>query len=215
MVAEIRSARRQFAETGDDPENYHWHTLGFLLLLQGELTQAETELHGALASARRAGDKSLELLCLIFLGWARLRQRDVVGTKERALESLELMQAHAFPFSAMPTALLCWVAWKEGAFDEAERIGVESLRQWEPLVVRYPFCWISLLPLIAVRFAGRRYGEAIEAARRLVEPPQMRLPAQLEKAFVRAISAWESAEPHAVAEHLNRALQLADHLNFL
>jgi len=215
MVAEMRSARRQFAETGDDPENYHWHTLGFLLLLRGELTQAETELHGALGAARRAGDKSLELLCLIFLGWARLRQHDVVGTKARALESLELMQADAFPFSAMPTALLCWVAWKEGAFDEAERIGVESLQQWEPLVVRYPFCWISLLPLIAVRFAGERYAEAIEAARRLVEPPQMRLPAQLETALVRAISAWESVQPHAVAEHLNQALHLADHLNFL
>ena len=215
MVAEIRSARRQFAETGQDPENFHWQTLGFLLLLEGELAQAETELLGALAAARRAGDKSLELFCLIFLGWARLRQHDVGGTKARALESLELVQAYTFPCSAMPTALLCWVAWKEGAFGEAERLGVKALQQWEPLVVRYPFCWISLLPLTAVRLADERYGEAIEAARRLVEPPQMRLPAPLETALAGAVSAWDRARPHLVADLLGQALQLAEDFSFL
>ncbi|HXW82400.1 MAG TPA: AAA family ATPase, partial [Acidimicrobiales bacterium] len=215
MVDEIRSARRQFAETGQDPENFHWQTVGFLLLLQGELAQAEAELWGALAAARRAGDKSLELFCLIFLGWARLRQHDVAGTKGKALECLELQQDHTFACSAMPLALLCWVTWKESAYGEAEQLGLRALQQWEPFVVRYPFCWISLLPLIAVRFAEERYAEAIDAARRLVEPPQMQFPAQLESALVRAISAWENVQRHAVAEHLNQALHLAHHLNFL
>jgi class 3 adenylate cyclase/tetratricopeptide (TPR) repeat protein len=215
MVAEIRSARSQFAETGENPENYHWQTLGFLLLLQGQLAQAETELHGALAAARRAGDKSLELFCLIFLGWARLRQKDVAETKARALESLELMRAHAFLVSAMPMALLCWAAWKEGAFDEAERLGVEALQQWQPLIVRYPFCWITVLPLVAVRLANERYHEAIEAARGLLEPPQMRLPPRLEAALVRSISAWDSGQPRLAADYLGRALRLAEELNFL
>ena len=215
IVADIRSARSQFAETGENPENYHWQTLGFLLLLQGELAQAEAELQGALAAARRAGDKSLELFCLIFLGWARLRQKDVAGTKALAFESLELVHAHAFPVSAMPIALLCWVAWKEGVFGEAERLGMEALQQWQPLVVRYPFCWISLLPLAAVRFAGERYNEAIEAARCLVEPPQMRLPPRLESAVVRSISAWDSGQARSAADHLDQALRLAEQLNFL
>ncbi|HTT91786.1 MAG TPA: AAA family ATPase [Acidimicrobiales bacterium] len=223
IVAKMRSARRVFAETGDratlletgtGPENYQF-SLGFLLVLQGELAQAETELHEALAAARRAGDKSLELLCLIFLGWARLRQHDVVGTKARALESVEIMRAHAFPFSAISMALLCWVAWKEGAFGTAERVGMESLRQWEPLVVRWPFCCICLLPLVAVRFAGERYEEAVEAARRLVEPPQMRLPLELETALVRCISAWDDGEPGSATDYLGQALRLAEQLNFL
>ena len=236
MVAEIRSARRQVAEAASDPENtrsaddeadwpilgvlldpanFHWPHLAFCLLLHGDLAEAETEFDGALAAARRAGDKSPELFCLVFLGWARLRQHDVAGTKALALESLKFSGAYPWPTSAMAKALLCWVAWKEGAPDEAERLGIEALQQWEPLMVRAPLCWICLLPLVAVRFAGERYHEAIEAARRLVEPLQMRLPSQLETALVSSIAAWDAEQPRAAAHHLGQALRLAEQLNFL
>ena len=144
--------------------NFHWPHLAFCLLLHGDLAEAETEFDGALAATRRAGDKSPELFCLVFLGWARLRQHDVAGTKALALESLKFSGAYPWPTSAMAKALLCWVAWKEGAPDEAERLGIEALQQWEPLMVRAPLCWICLLPLVAVRFAGERYHEAIEAS---------------------------------------------------
>jgi DNA-binding SARP family transcriptional activator/tetratricopeptide (TPR) repeat protein len=213
MISEVRSARSAVARAGEDPENFHWQTLGFLLLLHGDVGQAETELHGALGAARRAGDKSLELFCLIFLGWAHLRRHDVVATKQLASESLQLV--HDFPSSAMARALLCWVAWKEGALVEAERLGVQALEQWEPLVVRYPFCWICLLPLIAVRLAGGRHQEALASARRLVEPIQMRLPAQLESAVAAALSASESGRPATAAERLRQALGIAEQLNFL
>ena len=60
------------AEAGLNEEAFHWHTLGFLLVLHGDLVEARAELEGALAAARRAGDKSLELANLVFLAWAAL-----------------------------------------------------------------------------------------------------------------------------------------------
>jgi hypothetical protein len=214
IVADIRSARTLFLATGDNPENFHWQTLGFVLLLHGELTEAETELEGARAAARRAGDKSLELFCLIFLAWARLRRRDVAGVKEMAVQSEDLVRAHAFPPSAMAMALLSWVSWKEGRFAEAERLAEDALEQWRPTVVRYPFCWICLWPLIAVRLAdGRREG-SLAAARELLKPPQMRLPVELEAAVRSAISAWDGGEPGLAVGRLDQALLLATELNF-
>ena len=40
IVADVRSARALFLTTGDNPENFHWQPLGFVLLLHGDLTQA-------------------------------------------------------------------------------------------------------------------------------------------------------------------------------
>ena len=213
-VAEVRSARALFQATGHNPENFHWQTLGFVLLVHGDLTQAETELEGALSAARRAGDKSLELFCLIFLAWARLRQTDVAGVKEMAVQSVDLVRAHAFPPSAMAMALLSWVAWKEGRFAEAERLAEDALEQWRPTMVRYPFCWICLWPLVAVRLADGRWEGSVVAARELLKPPQMRLPVELEAAVRSAISAWDGGEPGLAAGRLGQALRLATELNF-
>jgi class 3 adenylate cyclase/tetratricopeptide (TPR) repeat protein len=214
IVADVRSARALFLTTGDNPENFHWQTLGFVLLLHGDLTQAEGELEGALAAARRAGDKSLELFCLIFLAWGRLRQSDVAGVKERAVQSVDLVRAQAFPTSGMAMALLSWVAWKEGRFAEAERLGEQALEQWRPTMVRYPFCWICLWPLVAVRLADGRWEGSVVVARELLKPPQMRLPVELEDVLRSAISAWDGGDPGLAAGRLGQALRLAAELNF-
>jgi tetratricopeptide (TPR) repeat protein len=163
IIAEVRAARTLVAESGLDQDNFHWQTLGFLLLLKGELVQARAELEGALATARRAGDRSLELVCLIFLAWARLRQHDVAGVKELALQSRDLVSTHAFPASAMTIAMLSWVAWKEARPDEAECLAEEAIEQWRPTMVRYPFAWICLWPLMAVRLTA--------ATKTLLSPP--------------------------------------------
>jgi class 3 adenylate cyclase/DNA-binding SARP family transcriptional activator len=214
IVADIRSARALFLATGENVENFHWQTLGFVLLLHGELTEAEAELAGALTAAQRAGDKSLELFCLIFLAWAGLRQRDVPRVKELAVQSEDLVRAHAFPPSAMAMALLSWVAWKEGRFAEAERLAEDALEQWRPTMVRYPFCWICLWPLVGLRLADGRWEGSMAAARELLKPPQMRLPVELETALRSAISAWDGGAPGLAAGRLGQALQLATELNF-
>ncbi len=132
-------------KAGLNEEEFHWHTLCFLLVAHGDLVEAEAELEGALSAARRAGDKSLEL----------------------------------------------------------------------PTVVRYPFYWICLWPLIAVRTADGRLDLAVVTARDLVLPPQMRLPDELEVSVESAPSARESADRPATAERLEQALAVAEKLGSL
>ena len=69
-LANVKAARALVADAGLNEAEFHWHTLGFLLVVHGDLVEAQAELEGALAAARRAGDKSLELANLVFLAWA-------------------------------------------------------------------------------------------------------------------------------------------------
>jgi hypothetical protein len=192
-----------------------WHTLGFLLVLHGDLVEAQAELEGALGAARRAGDKSLELANLVFLAWAHLRRHDLPAVKEITSSAGELVRARRFPSASMVKALQSWVAWKEGRSAETERLALEALAQWRPTIVRYPFCSICLWPLIAVRAADGRLDQAVAAARELVLAPQMRLPDELEVSVQHAISAWETSDRSATAERLAQALAVAEKLGFL
>ncbi len=145
-LANVKAARALVADAGLNEAEFHWHTLGFLLVVHGDLVEAQAELEGALAAARRAGDKSLELANLVFLAWARLRQHGLAAVKEMTFLADELVRARAFPSAGMVKALQSWVAWKEGRHTEAERVSLEALEQWRPTVVRYPFCWIVYGP---------------------------------------------------------------------
>ena len=214
-LADVRAARALVNRAGLNREEFHWHTLGFLLVLHGDLEEAVVDLEGALAAARRAGDKSLELANLAFLGWARLRQHDVPAVKDMILLADELVRARAFPSAGMVKALKSWVAWKEEQDREAESLALEALEQWRPTVVRYPLCSICLWPLIAVRVADGRSAQAVAAARELVQPPQMRLPYELEVSVQSAISAWESTDGPETRGRLQKALALAEKLGYL
>jgi tetratricopeptide (TPR) repeat protein len=214
-LADVRAARSIVAEAGLDLESFHWQTLGFVLLLKGNVEAAQAELGGALGAARRAGDGSLEHFCLTFLAWSYLRQHDLKGTKQMVQEAERVLQAHSFPSAGMMRAILPWVAWKEGRRDDVERLASEALSQWEPYIVRYPFCSICLWPLIAVRLAQGSYDKAMVAARELLEPPQMRLPSALEAAVGSALSTWDSGQHSRAVERLKRALAMAGALNFI
>ncbi len=214
-LTDVKAARALVAEAGLNEEAFHWHTLGFLLVLHGDLVEGRAELEGALAAARRAGDQSLELANLVFLAWAGLRQHDLPAVKETTLLAGELVQVRRFPSAAMVNAFQSWVAWKEGRSSEAERLALEALEQWRPTVVRYPFCWICLWPLIAVRTVDGRLDQAVTAARELVLAPQMRLPDELDVLVQSAISAWESADRPSTARCLEQALAVAEKLGFL
>ena len=144
------------ASAGLNEEEFHWHTLGFLLVLHGDLVEAAAELEGALAAATAGRRQIARTREPGIPGMGRLRQHDLPAVKEMTLLADELVRARAFPSAGMVKALQSWVAWKEGRHTEAERLALEALEQWRPTVVRYPFCWICLWPLIAVRTADGR-----------------------------------------------------------
>ena len=162
-----------------------------------------------------SGDKTHELRCLTYLACARLRQHDVAAVKELAPQNEELARAFVFPeYVGMARAMLSWVAWKEGRFAEAELLGQEALEKWRTGAAHYPFYWVALWPLMAVRHAGGRYEEAVAAARELLSPDQMRLPLELETTVESAVAAWDSRQPEVARDRLGRALRLAELLDF-
>jgi tetratricopeptide (TPR) repeat protein len=215
ILDDVRAARSIVADAGLHLEAFHWQTFGFVLLLHGDMSAARAELEGALAVARRAGDSSLELASLTFLAWACLRQHDVSGVKQMIEQSSGLLRTDAFPTSGMMRAMSSWVAWKEERFDDVEHITRDALERWRPRLVRYPFTWICLWPLIAVRLARGRDEEAMTAARDMVNPPQMRLPGPLEIQVGSALSAWDAGRRGLAVRRLGKALQVAEELSFV
>jgi DNA-binding SARP family transcriptional activator len=199
----------------DDIEtNFVRAGVGYFRLIQGDVVTGQEILEAVVALARRAGDRSMELTCLPCLAWARLRQHDVVGARELARQSASPDIALPFPFPEMARAVLSWVAWKEDRYSEVEELAGEVLETTHGGEPPFPFAWICLWPLIAVRLAEGRTSEAITAARELLQPPQMRLPAELEESLAAALAAWE-ADKHALAgERLRKSVVLAERLSF-
>jgi class 3 adenylate cyclase/tetratricopeptide (TPR) repeat protein len=219
-LSEIRMAWSVAIEAGLEVElNFVRAVLGFALVAQGDLTAGRAELEVAFAIAKRRGDTALELTCTSELAWAGLRQHDIALAKDMAGRSEELRHASP-PFLYADNIALSvesWVAWKEGRPSEAERLAQESLAvssaQLQSGEYRRRLDCICLFPLIAVRLADRRTEEAVLAARKLLDPSQMRLPDELEVATEAAIDAWESGDPVLASTKLGDMLELAEDFN--
>ena len=154
------------------PLNFVRAGVGYFRLIQGEVVMGQEIAEAVVALARRAGDRSMELTCLPCLAWARLRQHDVAGARELARQSASPDIALPFPFPEMARAVLSWVAWKEDRYSEVEQLAETVLRPTPGGEPRFPFAWICLWPLIAVRLAEGRTADAITAARSFCSRPK-------------------------------------------
>ena len=188
--------------------------VGYFLLIQGDVEAALPELEAVLSLARRAGDQSWLATSAPVFAWARLRQGDVAGARELAEQCPGTDFAVPFPFPEMARAVLAWVAWKDGRFAEVERLARDVLSPKPDGEPPFPFGWICLWPLVAVRLAQGRTEAAMNAARELLQPPQMRLAPELEEALLGALSAWEGGEVAGSAERLQASVLLAERLNY-
>lgn len=199
-----------------------WFYLGFGLLWRGDLVEAEPELRGCLSAARRAGDKALELRCLTYLALTHLRAHDVGAVGELVPQLEVLARELAFlEYEGMAYAMRSWMAWKEGDGDKVEELAAEAIERWQVMGERwgtseyhYPFRWVCLWPVIAVRLARRDDGQAIEAVQQLLQNPQMRMPRELETMLEAVVAAWEIGNPSRAGEQLTQALELAEQLGF-
>jgi hypothetical protein len=172
-------------------------------------------LDEVLAVAVRHGDRSVQLRCLVYLCCTKLRRRDLPAVVTMAPEAEELARSLGFPeYIGMAKAMLSWAAWKQGRFAETERVAEEALAQWRTCVVRYAFYWPALWPLVGVYLSDGRYGEALSAARQLVQPDQLRLPKELEFTIEAALAAWDAGQQARAASLLASALQLAEQHSF-
>ena len=217
VIGYFLDAWRVVVEAGledDIDTNFVRAGVGYFRLIQGDVVTGQEIAEAVLALARRAGDRSMQLTCFPCLAWARLRQHDVAGACELARQSASPDTALPFPFPEIARAVLSWVVWKEGRYSEVEQLAEAVLRQTHADEPPFPFGWICLWPLIAVRLAHGRTAEAITATREILQPPQMLLPPLLEASLAGALAAWE-ADKHALAsERLRDSVVLAERLSF-
>ncbi len=189
--------------------------MGFCLLWRGELVEARERLEMALAGAERTGDVLLRTRALCYLNVAALRSHDADTVRRLAPEAMAAGEAAAYPeYVAAAKATLAWLAWQEDRSADVVRFGEEALQLWRTTIVSYSWYWLCLWPIIAVRLRSGQIAESIDAGRRLLAPPQQRLPDDLESLLQEAGAAWDQNENRVASDKLAQALQLAVTLGY-
>lgn len=213
VVPACRQAWAIAVEAGlENQMNWLRCALGEALLFGGDLAGAVSELEAALDTAARAGDLSLEAMCLASLGQAYLLQHDVAAVSYAACRLEGLARDSWLPAVGVAKALWCWSAWLEGREDQARLLAAEALQHSPPLV-RWDACWwASWWPLTAVRLTHGPVEKAVAAAREVLG--QRRLPSELALILSSLVGSWDDGREEAAAEQLGRALQLVRDLYF-
>ena len=112
-------------------------------------------------------------------------------------------------YIASALAGLAWVAWKDARPDDVVALASEALSRWGSLSVTYHFKGFCLWPLMSVHLSAGRISEAVEAGSRILEPPQIRLPDELESVVNVAKWAWDAGEAELAARELEKSVELA------
>ena len=189
---------------------------GFHLLWSGELGPAARELSQALAAARELGNLLLQTQCLIYLTIVERRRGNLERVAELARESLEAAQSiRRVDYIGVAQANLAWLAWRMGDLEGTSRLSQAALEAWNTDSHPYPVQWLGIWPLVAVRLARGEVNEAVEPARRLLDPVQQRLPAEMAALLEQAFHSHDEADWEASRLSLSRALELAQVLDYL
>jgi tetratricopeptide (TPR) repeat protein len=166
----------------------HEFGLGFTRLWHGDHQAAEAHFDAALTIAERTGEVLLQARCLTYLAiTCRVQDRidDTRAVVSRATDAAAA--AETLDYSAVASANLAWIAWREGRLAEAVEHGRAAVSLWQTLPAPYPFQWTANLPLLATAVGLGRHAEIAAYARDLLAPTQQRLPDRLADALERAV----------------------------
>lgn len=189
---------------------------GFHLLWSGELEPAARELSQALAATRELGNLLLQTHGLTYLTVVERRRGNLEQVVELARESLEAARSiRRVDYIGVAQANQAWLAWREGDLEAADRLGRAALETWNADSHPYPLQGLGIWPLVAVRLARGEVNEAVEPARRLLDPAQQRLPTEMAALLEQAFHSHDEADWEAARLSLSRALELAQELNYL
>jgi class 3 adenylate cyclase/tetratricopeptide (TPR) repeat protein len=205
------------APQGGDEREIAWTVfcLGFFLLWHGDLADAQEQFEASLRIVERTGDPVLRARCLCYLNVAALRRHDVEGVRSLSRDALAAAEAVGYPeYVAAAKGAMAWTAWRDERFEEVVALADTALELWGHTVVSYSSYWICLWPLIAVRLKAGLLAEAVFASRKLLVPPQQRLPDELESLVESAGAAWDDGEHALAARELTEALELACNLGY-
>jgi tetratricopeptide (TPR) repeat protein len=182
----------------------------------GDFVEAEHHMKSALKLAQEIGDILLEIRCLIHLTTGYLRQGDIDSVESHLPRAMEMAKkANILEYVAMGDGLNAWYAWRKRDFSESQRLGRHSLALAKELPFGWPNKWFVCFPLIDVALMHNNEEKAVEYARILLDPDQMRLPDELVSVLQQAVDAWKKHQPDTTRSNLKHALRLAQEYNYL
>jgi tetratricopeptide (TPR) repeat protein len=214
-VAKLRAAVTVAEHTGEDKDvGYATQFLGWALWLRGALPEAEAELTNALRLAERTGETYLRDVTLLSLTLTALRRHDVEAVRALLPRAFAALRKSGDVFGnriAGGMACAAWLAWQDDRPDEVTRLAAEiEEHELTTLGSGAMYRWVYLFPLLAARLRAGELDAAVTAARRLLDPSQMRLPDDLTAALAAACESWEDDGKRTDTEqHLTTALALA------
>lgn len=187
--------------------------MGFFHLFRREFAEADENLHQCLAFAGRLGDPLRQARAHNYLMvLARMR-----GQVEAALSYLPaiLKTTWAGPmadYTPQVCACKAWAAWRSGDLREAQAHGLAAYDADQKIVVKFPFRWTFLFPLLAVAVSANELAAARQYAQELLAPNQMRLPDDL---TARLDTGGSSSDDELTRQQLTAALTLAQGYGYL
>jgi hypothetical protein len=190
--------------------------LGLIELFQDDLDDAAAQCGKAFRMAERTGDLVLQARCLTYRAVAYRRLDDVPRCRTEAEKTLLLAEElKMVEYVAMAKASLAWVEWREKNEVEAEKFAREALELWHGMDDPYSMDWMALWPLIAIAFARKDIGGAIELAAGLLEENQHPPPEKLAAVVRKACEEWQNGIQDEAASGLAEAIKIAQELRYI
>jgi len=216
----LEAARKSFAALAPSDDTgelvFARFIVGFTNLWRGNLDEAETYLLETLKLAEKIGDMERQVLSLTYLTITYRKQGQVEQVEcyaeksHRAASSAEMLF-----YIGMAQANRAWVEWRVANLAQTVENGRAALASWGRVTAPNQFKWTALFPLLAAALAQANIAEAIEQARGMLPPPQLRLPQALEATLQDAIKSWEANQSENADACLRQAVELAGQLGYL
>jgi DNA-binding SARP family transcriptional activator len=184
-IGYLRKALAAAREAGS-PAGILWlqFGLGFCLLWAWQLDEASTQLVAALALMDRVGDLTNRTRCLNYLTVLNRRLGDVGETRRYAELTLAAAEAtHMAEYVVQARANRAWVAWREGDWEEAERLARCAWDGWDGYMMQRVIAWEPVWPLLAANLRAGRNEEARSLVDVLLDPTRQPMPAELDEAL--------------------------------
>lgn len=193
---------------------HHYFELGFNLLWHGDLDNAETTLHEALAMAKRFGNQWVQTQCLVYLTTLYRMRGDITQMSDYLPQLTEVGKRVGSPFYiAASQANTAWLHYRNGQFPAAQKEAEAALSTWDNSP--YPFQWLAYWIVLAITLEHKVWPDAIDAARAMLDPSQQKLPDEVSAVLEMAVQTWESGDTDAIPPRIKQAVKTARDYGYL
>ncbi len=186
----------------------------FVLLWHGDLSLARQHFTEALSVAEKAAYGLLQVQCSIYLMVLHRLQGETSLVEEMWLSTHQVAKEVGFPvYIGSSLANRAWLNYRQSQWEAATADARAALECWGNSP--YPFKWLAYWVVLAIALRQDRFGDAVEAARAMLGPPQQRQPDDLSAVLEEALRSWEKQDIERAQGFLEQAVRLAQERGFL